>query len=69
MSAIYLNIEDDLKNKLEAKEMNMDTSSLIVKALQDFFCAERLNKVRESLGKHAKKQGFENEDDIFREIS
>ncbi len=71
MNTISINIEDELKRQVEekAKELQIDTNDLIVKALHEFFYLTRVNQLRDDLGEYAKKQGFDSEEDIFREIS
>ncbi len=71
MNTISIKIEDELKRQVEekAKELQINTNDLIVKALNEFLYLARVNQLRDDLTDYAKKQGFESEEDIFREIS
>lgn len=71
MTTIAINLEDELKKQVEekAKELQIDASEFVVKAIKEFFYFERVNQLRNDLGEHARKQGFQSEEDIFREVS
>lgn len=71
MSTISIELKDELKEQLEskAKALNMNTNDLIVKALSDFFYLDQLDKVRTKLNPTFKDAGYQNEEDIFNEVS
>jgi len=71
MSTISIELKDELKEQLEskAKALNMNTNDLIVKALSDFFYLDQLDKVRAKLNPKFKDAGYQNEEDIFNEVS
>ena len=53
----------------KAKELNTDTQSLIVKAINDLLYWDKVERLQPSLEAKAKQQGFSSEEDIFNAIS
>ena len=53
----------------KTKDLKINADSVINKALEDYFYAERLNTLRQELKDNAPKEGFTSEEDIFDAIS
>ena len=53
----------------KAKELNTDTQSLIVKAINDLLYWDKLGRMQPSLEEKANRQGFSSEEDVFDAIS
>ena len=70
-NTMTIKLKPSMMSRLEqkTKELKINTDALINKALEDYFYFERLKNIREELRGEAKKNGFENEEDIFNAIS
>ncbi len=70
-SSISLKLRSPLKKRLEkrAKELKIKTTTLIVKALEDFLYLEQINGLRTLLAEIASKNGYFSEEDVFKKIS
>lgn len=71
MSTIQINIEDKLRQEIEAqaKAMNMEVESLLKKALSDYFYLRRVDTLRKKLNKKARLLGYKSEEDVFGAVS
>lgn len=68
---VTIKLKTSIVNRLEQKtiELKTNTDAIINKALEDYFYFEKLNSLRKEVKGQAKKLGFENEEDIFNNIS
>ena len=68
---LSLKLKAPLKKQLEkrAKELKLAPTDFIIKALEDYFYFEQVNKLRVELKQYALRMGFKNEEDIFKKIS
>jgi len=71
MSTISIELQDELKEQLEnnAKALNMKPNELIIKALSDFFFLNKIDTVRQQIAPKFKELGYQNEQDIFDQVS
>lgn len=68
---VTIQLEEPFFARLEsrAKDLEVNTNELIIKALEYFLYIERLNSLRNQLSHYAKKQGFGSEEDFYQQIS
>lgn len=68
---VTIKLKTSIVNRLEQKtiELKTNTDAIINKALEDYFYFEKLNSLRKEVKGQAKKLGFENEENIFNNIS
>jgi len=71
MTAISVEIKDELKVQLEtkAKELDISTDKLIEKVLSDFIYLEKMERIRKRLEPNFKEMGIDSEEDIFKLVS
>ena len=68
---VTIKLKTSIVNRLEQKtiELKTNTDAIINKAIEDYFYFEKLNSLRKEVKGQAKKLGFENEENIFNNIS
>ncbi|MEI6184113.1 MAG: hypothetical protein WCP65_01195 [Bacteroidota bacterium] len=71
MPTITINIEEELKNKIEekARAANEDSNALIVKAIEKYLALEKVDSIRKFLSPLFLSKDIFTESDIYRIIS
>lgn len=71
MSALDLQIPDDLKDQLEelSRQLQRPASELVIESIRRYIATERLIAIRRATVPLAEAQGFLSDDDIFKVVS